>query len=71
MQEQPIRLELPEKGPYETPTVLAVQGLAIFRGELPVRLILMTEDGTELRVPIDRSVLRELRDRLNKYLGDE
>jgi hypothetical protein len=70
-QEQPIQLELQEKGLYEIPAVLAVQGPAIFGRELPARLILSLEGGITLRAPIDRLVLKELRDRLNKYLGGE
>jgi hypothetical protein len=70
-QQQPSQLELSEGGLYETPAVQAVLGPAIFRNELPTRLILRLQGGTELRVPIDRLVLKELRDRLDKYLGDK
>lgn len=63
-------LRLPGEGPYETPVVRAVQGPAIFQNELPIRLILILEGGTELRVPFEREELKLLRKRLDAYFAD-
>ena len=66
---KPVRLEPP--GPYETPVVEAFLGLRVSQGELPPRVCLALQGGTELRIPLGPQAQEQLRKALNDLVADQ
>ncbi len=67
----PKLVQLEPPGPYETPIVEAFLGLMVSQGELPPRVCLVLQGGTELRIPVSPEAQEKLRKALNALAADQ